>query len=57
VVTGVVVADLWWLILVGLVSWVALGAVTLLDRKQLRCVERWLGHEQREEQVLEGAPR
>jgi hypothetical protein len=32
---------------VAVVAWLALGANTLFDRKQLRCVERWLAESRR----------
>ena len=41
-VAGLLVEDAWWLVPLAFVAWLGLGAVTLFDRKQLRCAERWI---------------
>jgi TIR domain len=39
---SLLIPDGWWLLPTALALWIALGVVTLLDRRQLRCAERWL---------------
>jgi hypothetical protein len=40
VLAGFLISGAWWLVPVGVVLWLVLGAVTLFDRRQLRCAER-----------------
>jgi hypothetical protein len=40
VLAGLVISGAWWLVPVGVVLWLVLGAVTLFDSRQLRCAAR-----------------
>jgi hypothetical protein len=39
---GLTIRGAWWLVPVAIVLWVALGAVSLFDKQQARCLRRCL---------------
>jgi hypothetical protein len=41
IVAGLLISGAWWLVVVALMLWAALGIVTFFDRRQARCVDEW----------------